>query len=296
MKITMLGTSAAVPDPERADSAIHISIGDKSYLFDCGHGATRQMIKAGIDPTEVNHIFLSHLHYDHISEFPYFLLTTWICDRELPPVVVGPPGTQSFVDHLFEDGAFAKDIEARAQYPRRQNVEILRPEVRECQPGLIFEDELVSVKACFVEHIPREISECFGLRLDTKDGKSISFSGDTAPCDAFVELSKGVDVMIHECTFPEEAIEFRKKVKVGTWAHTSPIELGKLASEARAKCLIATHFGSFDSLNPVVQKTMGVHMPQEIMGPHQLDLVEKDIKESYSGELHLAYDLMEIEL
>ena len=54
----MLGTSAAVPDPERADSAIHISIGDKSYLFDCGHGATRQMIKAGIDPTEVNHIFL----------------------------------------------------------------------------------------------------------------------------------------------------------------------------------------------------------------------------------------------
>ena len=102
--------------------------------------------------------------------------------------------------------------------------------------------------------------------------------------------------MIHECTFPEEAIEFRKKVKVGTWAHTSPIELGKLASEARAKCLIATHFASFDSLNPVVQKTMGVHMPQEIMGPHQLDLVEKDIKKSYSGELHLAYDLMEIEL
>ena len=57
-----------------------------------------------------------------------------------PKANVGPPGTQDFVDHLFENGAFAKDIEARRQYPRRQNTEILVPDVRECEPGLVFED------------------------------------------------------------------------------------------------------------------------------------------------------------
>ena len=297
MRITMLGTSAAAPDPERADSAILISVEDQHYLFDCGHGATRQMVAANIDPTEVDTVFLSHLHYDHIADFAYFLLTTWICDRPGAPVVVGPPGTQAFVDHLFEDGAYAKDIEARRQYPRRQNIEVLRPDVWECEPGLVFEDDLVRVTACYVEHIPREISPCFGLRLDTKkDGKSVSFSGDTAPCDAFVELSKDVDLMIHECTFPEEAIEFRKKAQVGTWSHTSPTELGKLAQRSGAKRLVATHFGSYDSVNPVVQKIMSVHMPREIMGPHQLDLVARDIKENYTGELRLAHDLMRIDL
>ena len=294
MRILMLGTSAAVPDPERADSAVLITVGDRHYLFDCGHGATRQMIKANVDPTNVNTVFFSHLHYDHISEFPYLLLSTWVCDRSQAPVLVGPTGTQSFVNHMFENGAFSKDIEARAQYPRRQNVEVLRPDVRECKPGIIFEDDRVRVVGCYVEHIPRDITECFGLRLDTEDGKSISFSGDTAPCDAFIELSQDVDLMIHECTFPEEAIDFRKKAKIGTWAHTSPIELGKLAARAGARSLVATHFGSYDSVNPVVQSVMGIHMPKEIIGPHQLDLVERDIRKHCFGELRLAHDLMNI--
>lgn len=254
------------------------------------------MIKSHIDPTQVGTVFLSHLHYDHIVDFPYFLLTSWICDRKAAPVVVGPEGTQNFVDHLFADGAFAKDIEARAQYPRRQNTEVLVPDVRQCEPGLVFEDELVKVTACYVEHIPREISPCFGLRMDTVDGESVSFSGDTAPCDRFIELSKDVDLMIHECTFPESAIEFRKKANVGTWAHTSPKDLGEIARKANAKRLVATHFGSFDTSNPVVKSIMSVHMPAEIIGPALLDEVAADIRRSYRGELRLAHDNMRIDL
>ena len=111
MRVLMLGTGAAAPDPERGGSAILITHGGRHYLVDCGAGATRQVIRAQVDPTEVAHV--SHLHYDHIADFPYFLLTSWICDRENAPVVVGPEGTQDFIDHLFAGGAFAKDIEAR---------------------------------------------------------------------------------------------------------------------------------------------------------------------------------------
>jgi len=296
MRVTMLGTSAAAPDPDRGGSGIILTVRGRHYLFDCGANTTRSMIKSHINPTEVNTVFLSHLHYDHIVDFPYFLLTSWICDRKQAPVVVGPAGTQNFINHLFIDGAFAKDIEARAQYPRRQNIEILQPDVRECEPGLVFEDEFVKVSACYVEHIPREITPCFGLRMDTVDGESVSFSGDTAPCNRFIELSRDVDLMIHECTFPESAIEYRKKINIGTWSHTSPTELGKVAQEANAKSLVATHFGSYDTTNPVVKEIMSVHMPADIIGPDLLNEVANDIRQNYKGELRLAHDNMRIDL
>ena len=297
MRIVMLGTAAAMPDPDRNHSGILITVGGRHYMFDCGHGATHQLIRSNIHPATVDTIFLSHLHYDHIADFAFFLLTTWITDRQNPPVVVGPPGTRGFVEHQFADGAFAKDIEARAAYGNRQwNLHVLKPDVRECEPGLVFEDELVRVTACYVEHIPREISPCFGLRLDTADGKSVVFSGDTAPCDRLVELAQDCDVLIHECTFPEKALEFRRKANVGTWAHTSPVELGKIAAASRCKSLVATHFGSFDTTYPVLCDMLSVHMPRDLIGPGFMEDVVADIRRNYTGELRLAQDGMRIDL
>jgi len=132
--------------------------------------------------------------------------------------------------------------------------------------------------------------------MDTVDGQSVSFSGDTAPCDAFVELSKDVDLMIHEFTFPESALAFRRKARVGTWSHTSPIELGKLAKAANAKCLIATHSGHFDTTNPITKKLMSIHMPEDIIRPDLMEEVVADIRKNYDGPLQLAHDLMRIDI
>src|ERR1700761_4144726 len=204
MRVVMLGTGAALCDPDRNHSSIVISVRGRNYLFDCGHGATHQLMRAGIDPVSIDVVFLSHLHFDHIADFPYFMLTTWIFNRHTVPVVIGPPDTDAFVKHLFTNGAFAKDIQARAEYPQRQkNFGVLTPDIRECKPGLVFEDDLVRVSACYVEHIPREISPCFALRMDTVDGESVVFSGDTAPCDRLIELAQDCDLLIHECTFPQ---------------------------------------------------------------------------------------------
>ena len=297
MRIILLGTGAAMPDPDRNQSAILITVRDRHYLFDCGHGATHQMVRANVHPARVDTVFLSHLHFDHIAEFPYFMIATWITGRENAPVVVGPPDTRHFVDSLLIDGAFRKDIEARAQYPQRQkNIHVLSPDVRECEPGLVFEDDLVKVSACYVEHIPREISPCFGLRMDTVDGQSVVFSGDTAPCERLIELAHGADLLIHECTFPQKAIEFRSKAGIGTWAHTSPTELGRIANEAGVKSLVATHFGHFESTNPVLREMMAAHMPVELMGPSFMEEVVDDIRTTWKGELRIAHDLMRIDL
>jgi ribonuclease Z len=65
----MPGTGAALCDPDRNRSSIVLTV-----LFDCGHGATHQLMRAGVAPVSVDVIFLSHLHFDHIADFPYFML------------------------------------------------------------------------------------------------------------------------------------------------------------------------------------------------------------------------------
>ncbi len=297
MRVLMLGTGAALVDPDRNHSSILLTVRGVNYLFDCGHNATRQMVTYGVDPASVRAMFLSHLHFDHIADFGYYMISTWMMGREEPPVIAGPPETQHFVSSLLADGAYAKDIEARAQYPQRQaNFSYLNPPVLECEPGLVYEDDLVKVTACYVEHIPREVSPCFGLRMDTVDGQSVAFSGDTAPCDAMIELARDVDLLIHECTFPQKAIDFRSKVGIGTWAHTSPTEFGRIAVESRAKQAVATHFGHFETTNPVLRKHMAKHMPIELVGPEFMEDVVTDIRSRYKGPLHIARDGMRIDL
>jgi len=297
MKITMLGTGAALLDPDRAQSGILISLANGThYLFDCGAGVSHNMIRANANPVDVKVVFLTHLHHDHICDFPLFAISGWMYNRQSTPIVLGPKGTQHFCDHLFEGGAFEADFQARSAYgARKGNLQAVRPDVREVSPGLAYEDDDVRIECDWVEHIPREISECFGVRLEA-EGKTIAFSGDTAPCEAMVKLAKDVDVLFHECTFPEAFIEFRSKGNVGTYSHTSPTELGKIAKEANVKKLVATHFGHFDSTHPTLKEIAKTHMPVDLMGPHQMDDVIRDIRKNYDGELLLAHDLMRIDL
>lgn len=297
MRITMLGTGAAFVDPDRAQSGILVTLDNgRHYLFDCGAGVTRNMVRADVSPADVSVVFLTHLHHDHICDFPLFVITGWMWDRPDSPVLIGPPGAAHFSRNLFEDGAFKADFDARSYYARRKtNLAAIRPRVIECAPGLAYEDEHVKMYCEWVEHIPREISQCFGVRLEA-EGKAIAFSGDTAPCDAMVKLGRDADLLIHECTFPESFIEHRKKTNVGIFAHTSPTDLGKLATKAGAKRLLATHFGHFECTTPLMKRVAKHHFPVEEMGPQLMDDVVRDIRKHYTGPLQMANDLLRIDL
>lgn len=297
MRVTMLGTGAAFADPDRAQSGILVTLDSgTNYLFDCGAGITRNMVRANVSPSDVKAVFLTHLHHDHICDFPLFIITGWMWDREDSPTVIGPPGTGHFVRHLFEGGAFKADFEARSHYARRKtNLAAVRPNVIECEPGIAWQDDEVTIRCDFVEHIPREISQCFGIRFEA-EGKVVAFSGDTAPCEAMVRLGQDADLLIHECTFPESFIEHRRQTGVGIFSHTSPKELGVLAAKARAKRLVATHFGHFDCTNTLIKRIATHHFPVEQMGPHLMDEVVRDLKAGYDGPIQIATDLLRIDV
>jgi ribonuclease Z len=200
------------------------------------------------------------------------------------------------VNHLFEGGAFDADIRARASYPARQaNIEAVRPQVSEYNVGVVFEDRDIRITAQAVDHIPPEISPCFGFRIEA-EGKIVVFSGDTKPCDGIALLAHDADLLIHECTFTENFIEHRRKTAVGTFSHTSPSDLGRLAVSANVKNLIATHIGHVDSLSPVLKRAAGKHLPVELMGPEQIDEFVRQIRSTYPGPLQIAHDLMRIDL
>jgi ribonuclease Z len=292
----MLGTGAALVDPDRGHTGIALSVRGQHYLLDIGHGTTRALVRANIDPSTVNHIFITHLHFDHIADTAYFVISTWMSNRAAKLQIYGPAGTREFVDHLLENGAFQADIHARAQYKQRaESLDMVRPEVHEYGPGLVFDDGVLRIRADYVEHIPREVLPCFGFRIEA-EGKVIAFSGDTAPCESMLRLAGDADLLIHECTFPEEALEFRRKVQIGTFAHTSPIELGKIAARARVKSLVATHFAHFDTTSPVMKRYLAKHMPIELVGPEFMENVVRDIRLHYPGPLWMAKDLMRIDL
>ena len=294
MKITLLGTGAALIDPDRCHTSIAVQVGARCYLIDLGSGATRNLIAANIDPLSVEAVFLTHLHFDHIADLPVFVIGSWMSGKSGAPLIYGPPGTNEAIGHLFEGGAFDVDIRARSQYRQRQgNMEALRPDVRPMAPGVIFDDDTLKVTAMPVDHIPPDICACYGLKLES-GGKTVVFSSDTKALPEMADFAKGADLLIHEATFPEAAIEYRAQNGIGTFSHTSPRELGRIAASAGVGQVIATHIGHWDSTNPILRKLAAQHMPIEIMGPALLDQVVADIREAYAGPVQIAEDLLTV--
>ena len=297
MGIVKLGTGAALQDPDRFHTSILITLENgRHILLDCGHGATRQMMRVDVNPADIGDLLLTHLHHDHVCELPFFVISGWFLGGEGALNIHGPDGTRKMVSHLFENGAFDADIRARSSYAARQaNMEAIRPNVAEYGPGVVMQDDDVRVTAAYVDHIPLEVSPCFGFRIEA-EGKVVVFSGDTAPCANILELSRDADLLIHECTFTEAFIEHRRQSKVGTFAHTSPSDLGRLAVEAKVKSLVATHIGHVDSLSPVLKRAAKKHLPVDLMGPHQIDAFVSEIRSVYRGPLQIAHDLMRLDL
>lgn len=300
VKVTILGTASPIPDPERAQSSFVVTVDGHHYLFDIGHGAVRRLIEAHIDPTDVQVIFLSHLHHDHTADLPYFLLTTWMDGRQEKPHILGPRRTDQFVEGLLENGAYALDIEVRLQKDQDQkrrvarHVEAIRPQITILSPGAVYEDEHITVYADYGIHIASEHTDCFGFRIETKrEGKVIAYSGDTAPSERITELAQGSDLLIHECTYPTKAIQFNERFRD---FHTNPLELGEIAAKANVKQLIATHLTNFQTTNPIVKKHVSQYIPAEYLGPQLLDEVIADIRKHYAGPLRIAEDLMRIDL
>jgi len=192
MRVTLLGTGTPFPNAERFGSAILVEAGGKKLLFDCGRGVVIRLAQAGVNPKDIDGLFLTHLHSDHVVGIPDLWLSGWFLGRSKPLRIWGPQGTSSMVEHLVQ--AFAFDIHIRQAPPDPLPSKGVEIDAQEVAQGEIYNDGLTRVSAFLVDH--GTVKPAFGYRVDSM-GHSVVISGDTKFCQNLVDFAKGADCLIH---------------------------------------------------------------------------------------------------
>ena len=285
MKIRLLGTGTPKPSLQRMGSGYLIQIGGDVILFDHGPGAYHRMLEAEIQPTQVSHVFFTHLHYDHCVDYPRLLLTHWDHGAgNIPELkVYGPPPLKKMTELLFSrEGAFGPDLIARTENPASLETYEARggvlprrwpePEVAELRSGSVVEENDWRVTTTSVPHFQPQLV-CYAYRFDAAAG-SVAYSGDAAPCKAMVKLATDCDVLIHMC----HAISGTGYATTETFAKAGSghLDAARIAEESGAKCLVLSH----------ISRQMDVPgIPERIV---------KEISHIYSGDIIWGEDLMEI--
>jgi len=215
MRVTLLGTGSPPPSIERFGPATLVEVGGQKLLFDVGRGATQRLWQLGIPLGQVNRVFITHLHSDHVVGLPDLWLTGWLRSaygqRKAPLQVWGPRGTAGMAAALRQ--AYAEDIRIRRtmfDYPDSV-ISLVGHDVGD---GTVYDRDGVRVTAFAVEH--GSVKPAFGYRLDF-GGHSIVISGDTRRSENVVRAARGADVLIHEVTvadpeFLEQSPDARRVV------------------------------------------------------------------------------------
>ena len=223
-RVILLGTGSAIPNPRRIATSHLLLMGGEEIMIDCGPGSIHRLVEAGYAPRALSRILLTHLHADHCSDLASIALAAFLQGREAPLPIIGPPGTQKHVDMLFSDmfGYIPKLLASRGKP--------FAIEVTEMDDGATHDGAKLRFAAARVVHGP---IPALAFRVDGETG-SVVFSGDTAPCDALVNLAMNADLLIHECPYPDSNGPHP--------AHTIPNQLGPLAARTNAKVLVMNHF------------------------------------------------------
>ena len=265
LDLVFLGTSGSAPTARRNPSALLVRRGGERLLFDCGEGTQRQLLRSAVGLVDLREIFLTHFHADHYLGLPGMLKTFALRDRDLPLTVYGPPGLRE----LF---AALRIVFGRLPYP----LELVEVRPRDTlERGdyklLVFPvAHGVSAVGYALEELPRpgrfdvETADALGIpagpergalqrgesitlpdgRSLTPDavlgpprpGRTIVYTGDTAPSEVVRVLASGADVLVHEASFAEEEGD-----RAADTLHSTARQAAELARDAGVRLLALTH-------------------------------------------------------
>ncbi len=273
IKVTLLGTGDPRPVMNRFGPSILVEAGDQKLIFDVGRGAIQRLTQINVKYKDIQGVFLTHLHSDHVVGFPDLWLTGWLTGRRVTPLRVwGPKGTAKMMSYLEQ--AFDFDIKIRL-YDDRASPDGVVIEAKDITEGVVYEKNGVKVTAFEVDHAP--IKPAFGYRIDYS-GRSVVLSGDTRPSENLVKFARGVDLLIHEVVSPElvrRTANDADRAKAVIDHHTTPEQAGEVFSKVKPRLAVYSHI-----VHPSATE-------QDVIPP---------TRKTYSGPLELGEDLMVIEV
>ena len=285
MRITIMGSGT--PAPIRASqgtSCVLVQLGNGyAFIFDIGSGTVGNLFSMGMHPAELDKVFITHFHLDHIGGiFPLFDAMGWA--RNTPLRVWGPSGhtpelgTAAFIDNIR--GAAEWHLQSKsdllpvggAKFDTKEiDISNFSPENPQ---QLVYNNDGIKIYAFPVVHT---IDGALGFRLEW-NGLSMAYVSDSEVSTFEVEQCKGVDVLIHEVM--PSAEEFAKgnnmtieDARSVIGQHTTPSKLGYYFGLTNPRLGVGTHFKLGDDTN---------------------DALFLGLRKTYQGPFLLAQDLSTI--
>ncbi|MCK5820647.1 MAG: ribonuclease Z [Bacteroidales bacterium] len=269
--LTILGSSSALPKPDRFTTAHVLNAHERFFLIDCGEGTQIQLRRFKIRFGRIHHIFITHLHGDHFFGLPGILSSFNLMGRKNPLHVYGPDKLQDIIMGLYETMG------------EKLNYEIIFTKVNFKQPELILETNNLSVTSIPLKHkiptvgyvfrekdklrkISRDLVTEMGLGVKEiislkaghdvirPDGtclesekyttpaakpRSYAFISDTRYSELIIPMIKGVDLLYHEATYLDEMKRRAKET-----GHSTAAEAARVADLAGVRKLLIGHFSA----------------------------------------------------
>jgi len=249
-ELVILGSGTGIPSLRRGSPGLLLTSNNFHLLIDSGSGALRNLLKVGVTYRDIDLLLYTHIHPDHTADLVPILFACKYGDlpREKDLTCAGGPGFK----HHFKK---IRDLYGSWIEPQTYRLTI---KGISSKPFLLGEMKILSEP---MAHLPESV----GYRIEWKDGKSLVISGDTDYCENIVRLASEADLLVLECSFPDE-----KKVD----GHLTPSLAGRIGRESRCKRLLLTH------LYPICD---------------QYDILNQ-CRQVYPGEVILGEDLMSVKI
>ncbi len=219
----------------------------QNIVVDAGIGVARSIVEAGTSLLDLDTIFITHLHSDHVLELGPLLYTAWTTGLNKAVQIYGPDGITAYWDGFLASMAFDQNIriEDEGRTPIRELVQI-----EEFAEGPVCMLDGIAVSALRVDHPP--VTDCFALKFQN-DSSKIVFSADTCYFPPLAAFAKGADVLVHEAMLTEGIDAVVRKTNAGERlrahllaSHTPASDVGRIAAAAGVSKLVLHHLVPID--------------------------------------------------
>lgn len=228
IEITFIGTGAAVPPARRGNTAFTVRTDEILFLADAGPTVFDGLQRAGIEPTRIDALYLSHGHADHILGLPQIALVSKFIPRQPPLKIFATAAVRSAITTI-QRLTFPESLDTLDTFNWIELIEGQR------QSHLLTDKLRLTTQLVFgPPYMP-----VMGLRLDFLDRHySIAYSADTAPSDSVIDLAQAVDLLIHESSF---SATLEPDTDPVFYFHSNGRQAGQIAARAHARKLALVH-------------------------------------------------------
>ncbi len=243
-QVTLLGTKGgpAIRQGGAMPTASLLQLSGQTILVDCAIGTARNTVEAGVSLLDLDAIFITHLHSDHILELGPLIYTAWTTGLRRSIQVFGPEGIQDYWDGFMASMAFDHQIRIKDE-GRPALTDLVK--ITTFGPGEVTQLGDVAVSALRVDHPP--VTDCFALRFETA-AKSAVFSADTCYFPPLADFAQGADVLVHEAMLLEGVENLIRRTPGADRlrehllaSHTPAADVGKIAQTSGVAHLVLNH-------------------------------------------------------